>query len=170
MIDRKANIIQNLETNMAETIALFKSLSPEDLSMRVYQEDTDWTIKLVLAHFVTIERSMHRLFKNILAGGPGSPKDFDIDRFNRTQPRKFDGLTLDELIRQFEAVRSDTILIVNNMSEEDLNREGWHVFHGHGTLERFIRWAYEHVNIHADDIRKVIGGNKPVIDNAPADR
>ncbi len=72
--------------------------------------------------------------------------------------RKLDGLSLDELIRQFEAVRSDTILIVKDMSEKDLDREGWHVFHGHDKLERFIRWAYEHVNLHAADIRKVIGG------------
>ena len=162
MGDRKTDIIQNLETNQVETVAFFKSLSPEDLSVRVYQEDTDWTIKLVLAHFVTIERSMQWLFKNILSGGPGSPKDFDIERFNRTQPKKLAGLSLDELIRQFEAVRSDTILIVKDMSEEDLDREGWHVFHGQDTLERFIRWAYEHVNLHFADIRKVID----VTDNA----
>lgn len=158
MDNRKTDIMQNLERNLVETVAFFKSLSPEDLSVRVYQEDTDWTIKLVLAHFVTIERTMHWLFKNILSGGPGSPKDFDIERFNRTQPKKLDGLSLDELIRQFEAVRSNTILIVKDMSEKDLDREGWHVFHGHDKLERFIRWAYEHVNLHAADIRKVIGG------------
>ncbi len=88
MDNRKTDIMQNLERNLVETVAFFKSLSPEDLSVRVYQEDTDWTIKLVLAHFVTIERTMHWLFKNILSGGPGSPKDFDIERFNRTQPKK----------------------------------------------------------------------------------
>lgn len=159
MADRKADIIQNLETNMAETVDFFRGLTPEDLSMRIYQEDTDWTIKLVLAHFVTIERSMHWLFKNILSGGPGSPKDFDVERFNRTQPKKLEGLSLDELIRRFEVVRSDTIFIVKKISEADLDREGWHVFHGRDTLGRFIRWAYEHVNIHIGDIRKVIGAN-----------
>lgn len=162
MDNRKTDIMQNLEKNLVETVAFFKSLSPEDLSVRVYQEDTDWTIKLVLAHFVTIERTMHWLFKNILSSGPGSPKDFDIERFNRTQPKKLDGLSLDELIRQFEAVRSNTILIVKDMSEKDLDRKGWHVFHGHDKLERFIRWAYEHVNLHAADIRKVIGGTDNV--------
>lgn len=144
---------------MVKTVDFFRSLSLEDLAVRVYQEDTDWTVKQVLAHFVTIERSMQWLFKNILSGGPGSPKDFDFDRFNRTQPQKLDGLSLDELIGQFEAVRADTILIVKEMSEADLDREGWHVFHGHDTLGRFVRWAYEHVDIHVDDIRKVIGGS-----------
>ena len=156
MVGRKLDIIQKLEANLMETVAFFKSLTPENLAVRVYQDATDWTVKLVLAHFVTIERSMHWLFKNILSGGPGSPKNFDIDRFNRTQPKKLNGFSLDELVQEFEAVRTETILLVKEMSEEDLDREGWHVFHGQGTLERFIRWAYEHANIHTDDIRKVI--------------
>jgi len=45
-------------------------------------------VQEILAHFITIERSMHRLFKDILSGGRGSRPDFDVERFNRTQPRK----------------------------------------------------------------------------------
>jgi hypothetical protein len=92
----------------------------------------------------------------MLSGGSGSPKDFDIDKFNRTQPMKFYGLAVDELIEQFKSVRQDTISIVSGMDENDLDREGLHAFHGHGRLERFIRWAYEHVRIHENDIRKVL--------------
>jgi hypothetical protein len=42
------------------------------------------------------------------------------------------------------------------MSDADLDRTGRHAFHGQGTLERFIRWAYEHVRLHEDDVRKAI--------------
>jgi len=51
-------------------------------------------------------------------------------------------------------VRRETIRIVREMQEEDLDRAGLHAFHGKGKLDRFIRWAYEHVRIHAEDIRK----------------
>jgi hypothetical protein len=34
---------------------------------------------------------MDRLFKDILASGPGAPPDFDFERFNLTQTRKLDG-------------------------------------------------------------------------------
>jgi hypothetical protein len=43
------------------------------------------------------------------------------------------------------------------MSDADFDREGRHAFHGHGKLERFIRWTYEHVNLHLDDIRQKKG-------------
>ena len=66
------------------------------------------------------------------------------------------GLALDELTERFRAVRQETIRIVREMQEKDLDREGLHAFHGEGRLDRFIRWAYEHTRIHEDYIRKAL--------------
>ena len=156
MKDRCTHIIAELEKNMEDSIVFFRSLSPDELGTQVYQDGAQWTVQQVLAHFVTIERTMQWLFKDILAGGPGSPEDFDVERFNRSQPKKLDVLNLDELIAQFKSVREDTISIVDTMSDADFDREGRHAFHGHGKLERFIRWTYEHVEIHLDDIQNTI--------------
>jgi len=157
MADRRTDIIAELEKGGEDSIVFFKSLTADELNVQVYQDRAKWTAKQVLAHFITIERSMHWLFKNISSGGSGSPEDFDIELFNRTQTSKLDELTLDELISQFKAVREKTISIVRELSEEDLDLEGLHAFHGHGKLERFIRWAYEHVRIHQDEIRQALG-------------
>lgn len=157
MTDRRDDIIAELEKGLEATIGLFQSFSPDELAVQVYADEPFWTVKQVLAHFITIEKSMQWLFNNMLAGGPGSPEEFDVDRFNRTQPQKLDGLELDELIRQYRTVRRDTISIVREMSESDLDRQGRHPFHGHDSLERFIRWAYEHVSLHEQDIREKVG-------------
>ena len=154
MTDRRTVIIAGLEKNLEETATYFRSLSPDELKIQVYQDGAQWTAQQVLAHFITIERSMQWLFKDILAGGPGSPEGFDVERFNRTQPQKHDGQTIEELIAQFNSIRNDTISIVGDMSESDFDRQGRHAFHGHGKLERFIRWAYEHVELHLEDLRK----------------
>lgn len=156
MADRRTEIIAKLEENLKNSISFFRSLSDDHLSIQVYTDGAKWTVKQVLAHFITIERSMHWLFKDILSGGSGSPDGFDVDRFNLTQTKKLDGLTVEELIEQFKSVRGDTIVIVRGMTEQDLNREGRHAFHGHGKLERFITWAYEHTRMHEDDIRKAL--------------
>ena len=156
MTNRRSDIIEKLEQNLEDSITFFQSLNPDQLALKVYPDDESWTVKQVLAHFITIEQSMHWLFKNILAGGSGSPENFDIEKFNRTQPNKLFGLTTDELIDQFRLVRQDTIAIVSGMDEKDLDREGLHAFHGHGKLERFICWAYEHTRIHVDDIREAL--------------
>ncbi len=156
MDNRRDDIIAELRNNEEEIINFYKDLNAMQLGIIVYPEDPAWTIQQVLAHFITIERSMQWLFKDILAGGPGSPEDFDVDRFNLTQPRKLDGLSLDELFAKFRAVRRDTVAIVEGMADKDLDLEGRHAFHGHGKLERFIAWAYEHARLHLDDIRKKI--------------
>lgn len=157
MNNRLENIIAELKNNEEEIISFFKGLNSGQLAMTVYPEDPGWTVQQMLAHLITIEGPMQWLFKNLLAGGPGSPVDFDLDRFNRTQPRKLDGLALDALIRQYRTVRQDTISIVRQMSESDLDRQGRHPFHGQDSLERFIRWAYEHVSLHEQDIREKVG-------------
>ena len=156
MDKRRTQIITELEKNLEDCIVFFSSLSPDELGIRVYQDGARWTAQQVLAHFITIEPSMQWLFKNILSGGPGSTEDFDVERFNRSQPKKLDGKTIDELIDQFKKVRKDTISIVSAMSDADFDREGRHAFHGNGTLERFIRWAYEHVQIHMEEMREVL--------------
>ena len=132
MADRRTDIIGELEKGCEDSITFFKSMTPEELTVQVYQDGAKWTAKQVLAHLITIEGSMQWLFKNISSGGSGSPENFDIER-------------------------EDTISIVRELSEEDLDREGLHAFHGHGKLERFIRWAYEHARIHEEEIRRALG-------------
>ena len=159
MDNRRDGIIAELRNNEEEIIIFYKGLNSEQLGMMIYPEDPGWTIRQVMAHFITIERSMQWLFKDILAGGPGSPEDFNVDRFNLTQPKKLDGLSLDELFAKFRSVRRDTIALVEGMEDKDLDREGRHAFHGHGKLERFVVWAYEHTRLHLDDIREKLGVN-----------
>ena len=157
MSERKQAIIAELEKAAEETVDFFTALSPAQLGRPVYTEAIQWNVRQVLAHLVTIEKSMHWLFRNLLEGGPGAPEDFDIDRFNRSQPAKLDHLTLNELIDRFRGVRRETVSIAASMQDADFDREGRHPFHGHGRLERFIRWAYEHQRLHEEDVRRAIG-------------
>ncbi len=155
-MDRRQAIIDTLEKGLERSIAFFESLTPDQLGEEIYQDGARWSALQVVAHFIAIERSMQWLFNNILSGGEGSPEDFDVDRYNQSQTRKFDDLPLDGLIERLRRVRRETIDIVSAMSESDLDREGRHAFHGHGKLERFIRWADEHMQIHEDDIRAAL--------------
>ncbi len=153
---RREDILDALAEDLEQSVAFFETLGPDQLSRRIYQDGAQWTAKQVVAHFITIERSMQWLFNDILSGGEGSPKDFDVDRYNASQTRKLDDVPLDRLLIQLRQVRQETIDIVSSMSDSDLDREGRHAFHGRGRLERFIRWAYEHARIHVDEIRQAL--------------
>jgi len=158
MTSRQTDIIAALVAGGEETEAFFSNLPTEALALPVYTEEVQWTVHRVLAHLITIEGSMQKLFKNILDGGPGAPENFDVDRFNRTQPQKLDPLPVEALLERFHDVRAATVAMVAAMAEADLDREGRHPFHGQGRLERFIRWAYEHAKLHEDDVRRALEG------------
>jgi len=155
-MNRRADIIAELVESGRDIDRFFRSLDREALQVPVYTEEVTWTVRRVLAHFITIERSMQWLFRNMLAGGPGSPEDFDLMRYNREQPPKLDHLPLEELLGDFQDVRRETIAIVESMTESDLDRIGRHPFHGTDRLEVFIRWAAEHARRHLDDVRAAL--------------
>lgn len=157
MNSRIEEIATRLAESGQETIALFRSLDANALNTPVHSEgDSPWQARDLLAHFVTIERSMHVLFSNMLAGGGGDDGAFDINRYNRGQVAKLAGTEVEELIAQFEAVRGETVRLVRSMQESDLDREGRHPWHGVGRLERFVRWAYEHVALHEAELQAAL--------------
>ena len=83
MSDTKEDLIRELRANGRETVNFFTSLEPDQLATEVYTDGPQWTARQVFAHLITIEASMQRLFQNILEGGPGSPEDFDVERYVR---------------------------------------------------------------------------------------
>ncbi len=155
MSRRIADIVARLREGGARTASFFRALTSDQWQTVVY-EDEPWQVRDVLAHLVTIERSMQWLFRNMAEGGSGSPPDFDLDRFNRSQVAKLAGVTPETLIAQFEDVRAETVRLVESLAEADLDREGRHAFHGPGRLEQFIRWGYEHAAIHEQDMRRAL--------------
>lgn len=156
MPDQVKQIARRLQEKGAETVAFFRGLAPEDWEKRVYTEGTRWDVRRVLCHFVSAERSFLRLFEDIMAGGEGTPEDFDLDRFNESQVAKMDGLSPEELIRRFEEARAAMVAFVEGLSEADLEREGRHPFFGMDRLEKFLKLVYRHNMIHERDVRRAL--------------
>lgn len=157
MNERITGLTDRLERNREAVLAFFRPLSIQEQGFRVYGEEPRWTVRQILAHLVTIEASMHTLFTNILGGGSGfTADDFDVDRFNRSQPQKLDDWTLEAVLDRFVEVRNTTISMVTEMNETDLDRKGNHPWHGLDRLERFVRWAYEHAELHLEDARDAV--------------
>jgi hypothetical protein len=155
--ERLDDILQHLRESGRATADYFRALRPEEWETIVFSEGTRWRVREMMAHFSTIEASMHTLFEGILAGGPGTPEGFDLDRFNHSQTAKIAGLDPQELIARFEAVREGTIHTVEAMHDADLDRTGRHPFLGEGNLERFVRWAYGHTALHEAEVRSAVG-------------
>ena len=156
MTESPAFLADRLKSEGDKTIAFFNSLKDENWEITVYTEGSEWTIRNVLAHFVSAEQGFIRLFKEILADGKGAADDFDIDRYNAKQQELIKDTSRQELMKIFQAGRFEMISLVGRLSIEDLQREGRHPFLGLTTLAEMIKMVYRHNQIHHRDLRKLI--------------
>ena len=150
----KTNFLaKRLRSEGEKMTAFFAELSDADWNQAVYTEGETWTIRNVLVHFVTAEQGFLKLFAGIVAGGEGTPKDFDLERYNARQQEKGRSLTPQELLVQFQDVREKMATWVETLNEADLAKEGRHPFLGETTVEEMIKLVYRHNQIHYRDIR-----------------
>jgi uncharacterized damage-inducible protein DinB len=151
-----AALAQKLKSEGEKHTAFFASLTDAQWQMEVYTEDTTWTIRNVLAHFVTAEHGFIKLFSEIRDGGAGASEDFSIDRYNARQQEKTRDLAPSELVEQYKSVRSEMVSFVSSLQDSDLERKGRHPFLGWTSLREMIKMVYLHNQIHHRDLKKVL--------------
>lgn len=150
------DLADKLRTEGEKFFALFAGLTDDQWGAEVYTEGETWTIRNVLAHFVTSERGLVRLFERIRLTGEGASDDFSIDRFNASQQEKTKDLSPQELLEQYRAIRADSIAWTLSLDEADLEKQGRHPFLGVTTLREMIKMLYLHNQIHYRDMKKVL--------------
>jgi hypothetical protein len=151
-------LVTRLKAEGEKTAASFVSLSPDQWDLPVYAEGETWTVRSLLAHYVTSERALLKLFVDVLGGGPGARADFDVDRYNAGQQKKTSELSPRELLQQFGAVRSETAAFVSGLSQADLEKQGRHPSMGVVTLGEMIKLVYLHNQTHSRDLRHALSG------------
>lgn len=151
-----AKLAKRLEKEGAKVIETFNALTDEQWQVEVYTEGQVWTIRHVLAHFVTSERGLLKLFKSIREGGLGVSEDFSIDYYNSRQQEKTRELSAEELLAQYRNVRANTVQWVSHLTQEDLEIEGRHPFLGQVPLLEMLKMLYLHNQIHFRDFRKLL--------------
>ncbi len=157
MAENPAFLAERLKTEGEKTAAFFATLTPEQWQSTVYTEGETWTIRSVLAHYVTAEKGFLGIFSSIRDGGTGVRDDFDIDRFNASQQQKTREFNSSELLDAFKSTRAQMVDLVASLSESDLLKSGRHPYLGQTMLAEMIKMVYRHNQIHYRDLRKVIG-------------
>ncbi len=149
-------LAQKLKAEGEKYTKFFSALSESEWNTEVYTEGAVWTIRNILAHFVTSERAFVKLFEGIRQGGPGVSADFVIDRYNASQQARTRDITPAELLDQYRRVREVMVEWVSQISDSDLEKIGRHPFLGETSLREMIRMVYIHNQIHYRDLRRAL--------------
>ena len=149
-----AELAEKLKSEGEKFVEIFSGLAEDQWKVEVYTEGELWTIRNVLAHFVTSERGLVRMFQSIQQGGAGAADDFSIDRYNASQQAKTKDLAHIELLEQYKEVRANSVAWVSSMKDEELEITGRHPFLDVTTLREMIKMLYVHNQIHYRDFKK----------------
>src|ERR1051325_866005 len=103
-------LAEKLKAEGEKMVSIFSGIRDDQWSHEVYTEGTTWTIRNILAHFVTAERGLVKLFEQIRQGGAGAATDFSIDRYNAAMQERTRDLTPHELLEQYKQVRANSIV------------------------------------------------------------
>ena len=137
-------------------LAFFAELTDEQWVGEVYTEGETWTIRNVLAHYVTSERGLVRLFERIRTTGEGAADDFSIDRYNTAQQEKTKDLTPAELLEQYKQIRAESVQWVSGLKDEELDIKGRHPFLGETVIREMVKMLYLHNQLHYRDVKRAL--------------
>lgn len=149
-------LAEKLKSEGDRFVSIFNGLTDNQWNQQVYTEGSMWTIRNILAHFVTSERGLLKLFERIRQGGEGSPDDFSIDRYNAAMQERTKEATPQELIEQYKEVRASAITWVSGLDDADLEITGRHPFLGNTAIRDMIKMLYIHNLDHYRDMKKAL--------------
>ncbi|RPI95099.1 MAG: DinB family protein [Chloroflexi bacterium] len=149
-------LAEKLKSEGERFVAIFAGLTDDQWQKEVYTEGATWTIRNVLAHFVTSERGLLKLFESICQGGVGAGEDFSIDRYNAAMQARTQESTPQELLEQYKTIRAKSVDWTSGLSEADLEKQGRHPFLGVTTLREMVKMLYIHNLTHYRDMKKAL--------------
>jgi hypothetical protein len=156
MSDTPTFLAERIRSEGDKAIAFFSNLNPEQWQTAVYTEGETWTVRSVLAHYVTSEKAFLTIFCDIRDGGHGVSDNFEIDRYNASQQKKTKDLSPQDLLQQFISTRATMVDLVGSLSEQELAKQGRHPYLGQTALSEMIKMVYRHNQLHYRDIRKIL--------------
>lgn len=166
MTDQVDRIRRRLQAEGESATEFFESLPDSQWDHPVYADGPAWMVRDILAHFVSAERTFVYYMRQTLAGGPGISRDFDIDAFNAREVAALGALEIGELRRAFRQVRLDTLALLDQISQDDLDRPGWHPWFWETRMGEMLQLIYRHTMLHLRDVRRALRAGGPV--EAPA--
>ena len=149
-------LAEKLKSEGDKFVSIFGGLTDDQWNQEVYTEGATWTIRNVLAHFVTSERGLLKLFEKIRQGGEGAADDFSIDRYNAAMQERTRAATPQELLTQYKEVRANAIAWVSALQDSELEITGRHPFLGQAVIRDMIKMLYIHNLNHYRDMKKAL--------------
>lgn len=156
MSERVDEVVARLRKGIMKSKEIFESVDSATWDLVVYEDPYPWTVRDLLAHFLSAEEGLLLLTQDIAAGGDGAPEGFDYQVFNTNEQQRLAAVPRGKLFLDLMAARRRTIAWVQGLEEATLDRVGRHPALGGISVETFINAIYGHQLMHMRDLKQVL--------------
>ena len=112
-----------------------------------------WSAAEIVQHLADSEMTSAIRLRKLLT------EDFPVihgyDQDNYAERLRYNERDLTPALDAFRAARSTSLQILQNLSEEDWQREGWHTEQGRYSIEKWLEIYAAHAHGHAEQIRRL---------------
>ena len=159
MTERTKRIRDRLDQVHAETWPVLTRLSPEAMSITVYNSEGGiWTVKDLLGHLADSEAGLLGQAQRLVSGEQTVPPDFDLARWNRSAVRRSKETSAAELLEKILGAHQASLQFLDGLSDDQLDLVGRHSSGATLSTERFLLRIADHRAEHVADIRAAVAG------------
>jgi hypothetical protein len=152
---RVDDLVARLNKGARKTTEFFSTLTVDQWNKVIYAAPSPWTLRDLLAHFLSAEVGLLHIAQDVASGGSGAPEGFNYDEFNAQEQVRLAGLHLTTLLAELDAARAATIAWLLSLDDADLDKMGRHPALGQVNLETFVNAIYGHQLMHIRDLQRL---------------
>lgn len=112
-----------------------------------------WSAAEIIQHLADSEMTSAIRLRKLLSEDFPVIQGYDQDKF--AEQLRYNERDAAPALEAFRAARSTSLQILQNLSAEDWQREGWHTEHGRYSVEKWLEIYAAHAHGHADQIRRL---------------
>ena len=153
MSQRVDELVARLHKGSHKTQEILGGLTGDQWKMVLYEGPPAWTVRDLLAHFLSAEEALLHIMQDVTAGGLGAPEGLDYNAFNAQEQVRLAGSPPDRLLADLAVAREATIAWAGGLDEAALDCAGRHPALGVVPVETFLNAVYGHQLMHMRDLQ-----------------
>ena len=150
-MDQREVLIQRYESSRAKMI---EHLDEIDRNRKIYPL---WTVREIIAHLSGWDDATIGFVRSVIDGStPATPAIRGIDIYNAETVATREGLSYDQIYREYIETRKVLLDLIRVMPEDKVNQKFILPWGDEGTMIDMVDIFEEHEIEHAEDVRKII--------------
>jgi len=118
-----------------------------------------WSARQVIHHMADSEAQSYARIRRLIAEPEGTIiQGYDENAWSASAVLGYSTLPIDFSVKVFSAVRASSLIMIERLSDADLNKSGMHTESGPFSIEKWCRYYTAHPLDHIGQIEKALRG------------